>query len=70
LSAVGYSRRQQADFSQRAEPRSSDQWVDGSRPERDPYDDDDEEDSDGDDRKLTKSERKRMRKMKTQGRAA
>jgi hypothetical protein len=70
LSAVGYSRRQQTDSPQPAKSRSSEQWVDGSRPERDPYDDDVEEDSDGDDRKLSKSERKRLRKLKTQGRAA
>jgi hypothetical protein len=70
LSAVGYSRRQQSDSPQGATSRSSPQWVDGSRPERDPYDDDGEEVSDGDDRKLTKSERKRLRKLKTQGRAA
>jgi hypothetical protein len=70
LSAVGYSRRQQSDSTQPATSRSSPQWVDGSRPERDSFDDDDDQDSDGDDRKLTKSDRKRLRKLKSQGRAA
>jgi hypothetical protein len=48
------------------------QWVDGSSPERDPYDDDGDSDGGGpdDDRKLSKSDRKRMRKLKAQSRAA
>jgi hypothetical protein len=50
-------------------PADSSRWVDGSRFEREDYDDEDEDSSDGD-RKLSKSERKRMRKIKTQGRAA
>ena len=51
-------------------PANSSEWVDGSRPERRRYDDDaDDESSDGD-RKLSKSDRKRLRKMKTEGRAA
>jgi len=53
-------------------PADSSRWVDGSRPERDRYarDEIDDEDSDGDDRKLSKSDRKKLRKLKTQGRAA
>jgi hypothetical protein len=44
--------------------------VDGSRFEREHYDaDEDEESSDGE-RKLSKSDRKKLRKIKTQGRAA
>jgi hypothetical protein len=51
-------------------PSDSSQWVDGSRAERERYDDDADDDSEDGDRKLSKSERKRLRKMKTQGRAA
>lgn len=43
------------------------EWVDGSRPEPDPYEDD-EPDHRG--RKLSKSERKRLRKLKARNRAA
>jgi hypothetical protein len=52
-------------------PADSSRWVDGTRPERDKYDhdNDDDDDSDGD-RKLSKSDRKRLRKLKAQGRAA
>ncbi len=70
LSAVGYSRRQHSESTQSTKSRSTDRWVDGSRPERDPYEDDSDEDSAGDERKLTKSDRKRLRKLKTQNRAA
>jgi hypothetical protein len=70
LSAVGYSRRQQSASSPPLKSRASSQWVDGSRPERDPFEDDVEEESSEDDRKITKSERKRLRKLKTQNRAA
>ncbi len=52
-------------------PADSSRWVDGSRPEREHYGDDDEDgESSGGDRKLSKSDRKRLRKMKTEGRAA
>jgi hypothetical protein len=70
LSAVGYSRRQQSETTQSTKSRSTDRWVDGSRPERDPYEDDGDEESADDERKLTKSDRKRLRKLKTQNRAA
>ena len=51
-------------------PADSSRWVDGSRFERERYDaDEDEESSDGE-RKLSKSDRKKLRKIKTQGRAA
>jgi hypothetical protein len=51
-------------------PADSSHWVDGSRFEREHYGtDDDEESSDGE-RKLSKSDRKKLRKIKTQGRAA
>jgi hypothetical protein len=50
-------------------PADSSRWVDGSRFEREAYDDEDDDSSDGD-RKLSKSERKRLRKIKAQGRAA
>lgn len=47
-------------------------WVDGSRPERRRYDNDEDEDeeSTGGDRKLSKADRKRMRRLKSDGRAA
>lgn len=47
------------------------QWVDGSRRVRELYDDEDEDEetSEGD-RKLSKADRKRLRKLKTQERAA
>lgn len=51
-------------------PADSSRWVDGSRPERESYDFEEDEDSSGGDRKLSKSDRKRLRKLKTQGRAA
>jgi hypothetical protein len=53
-------------------PADTSRWVDGSRPERDRYDheDDEDEDSSEDGHKLSKSDRKRLRKLKTQGRAA
>jgi hypothetical protein len=51
-------------------PADSSRWVDGSRFERERYDaDEDAESSDGE-RKLSKSDRKKLRKIKTQGRAA
>jgi hypothetical protein len=48
------------------------QWIDGSSPERDPYDDGGDGDDGGPDdgHKLGKSQRKRMRKLKAQSRAA
>jgi hypothetical protein len=45
-------------------------WIDGSRPEPDPYDDDGDDDAPGDSRKLSKADRKRLRKLKAQNRAA
>jgi hypothetical protein len=44
-------------------------WVDGRRFERESYDDDEEEESEGGS-KLSKSDRKRLRKLKAQNRAA
>jgi hypothetical protein len=46
---------------------SETRWVDGSEPERDEYDDDDGNRGDS---KLSKSDRKRLRKLKAQHRAA
>ncbi len=47
-------------------------WVDGSRPERRRYesDGDDDDEVSGSDRKLSKADRKRMRRLKSDGRAA
>jgi hypothetical protein len=53
-------------------PAKSSDWVDGSRRERDHYDnfeDADEDDPNGD-RKLSKAERKQLRKLKARNRAA
>lgn len=48
------------------------EWVDGSRRERDRYDDDydREDDAQGGDHKLSKAERKQLRKLKARNRAA
>jgi hypothetical protein len=70
FSATGYTR---STIQAAKTPADSSHWVDGSRPERDRYDRDDDEsddDSAGDDRKLSKSDRKKLRKLKAQGRAA
>jgi hypothetical protein len=68
LSATDFARRKQQLEQSAKSPASASQWVDGSRPERDLYADGDEESDD--DRKLSKSERKRLRKIKMQNRAA
>jgi hypothetical protein len=65
LSVAGYTRPKLAET-----PATTDTWVDGSRPERDSYDDDADDDEDSGIRKLSKSDRKRMRKLKAQNRAA
>jgi hypothetical protein len=61
--------RQKLNSSRRsdAESASETRWVDGSEPERDDYDDDDGNRGDS---KLSKSDRKRLRKLKAQHRAA
>jgi hypothetical protein len=52
-------------------PADTSRWVDGSRPQRDRYErDGDDDESSGGDRKLSKTDRKRLRKLKAQGRAA
>jgi hypothetical protein len=51
-------------------PADSSKWVDGSRFERERYDGDEDEESSEGDRRLSKADRKRLRKMKTEGRAA
>jgi hypothetical protein len=69
LSAAEFIRRKQQQAQGPKAPAVSSAWVDGSQPQRDPYDDgDDDESSDG--RKLSKAERKRLRKLKMQNRAA
>jgi hypothetical protein len=67
LSVTGYSRPKLAET-----PATTDKWVDGSRPERESYDDSDEDDDDDSSgvRKLSKADRKRLRKLKAQNRAA
>jgi len=51
-------------------PADSSQWLDGTRPERKHYDEDDEDESSDGERKLSKADRKRLRKLKTEGHAA
>jgi hypothetical protein len=69
LSTAEFIRRKQQQSQNSKAPAASGQWVDGSRPERDSYDDgDDDESTDG--RKLSKADRKRLRKLKLQNRAA
>jgi hypothetical protein len=51
-------------------PADSSRWVDGSRFEREHYDSDEDEESSDGDRRLSKADRKKLRKIKTQGRAA
>jgi hypothetical protein len=67
FSAAGISR---ATLQPAKTPADASRWVDGSRPERERYDDDEDDDSPGGTRKLSKSDRKRLRKLKAQGRAA
>lgn len=64
LSVVNYARR----TSQVDDAEDSKRWIDGSRPERKSYDDDEEEESSPN--KVSKADRKRLRKLKTQNRAA
>jgi len=65
LSAGGYTRHDANESA--TSPSTSNAWVDGTLPERDPYDEDDES---ADSQKLSKADRKRLRKLKTQTRAA
>jgi hypothetical protein len=67
LSAAGYSR---ASLQTVKTPADSSRWVDGSRPERDRYDRDEDDDDSSGGQKLSKSDRKKLRKLKTEGRAA
>jgi len=70
LQVVGDGAADAQDSFERGSSRQSadeTEWVDGSRPERDHFGD--EEASDGD-RKLSKADRKRLRKFKAQNRAA
>ena len=69
LSAGRYSRQRPATDLPPATAKAGD-WVDGSRPIRDAYQDDCDDDSQGTGRKLSKAERKRLRKLKAQNRAA
>jgi hypothetical protein len=68
ISAADFARRKQEVAHSAKLPASAGQWVDGSRPESDPYEDGNDESDD--DRKLSKAERKRLRKIKMQNRAA
>jgi hypothetical protein len=67
LSAGGYSR---SSIQVAKTPADSSRWVDGSRPERDRYDRDEDDDDSPGGQKLSKADRKKLRKLKTDGRAA
>ena len=69
ISAAEFARRKQQLAQSGKSLASASQWVDGSHPERDRYEDGDDDES-NDDRKLSKSERKQLRKIKMQNRAA
>ena len=70
LSLAAVETAKQAAFTVKR-PADSNQWVDGTRPERKHYDEDEDDDDSSDgDRKLSKSDRKRLRKLKAQNRAA
>lgn len=64
LNVAEYARKRAA---RGEDPEDAKRWVDGSRPERDSFDDDEEVDGGS---KMNKSDRKRMRKLKSQKRAA
>jgi hypothetical protein len=68
LSVVNYTRNK---ASQSEAANDDDKWIDGRRPERKSYEsyDEEEEDSEGGS-KLSKADRKRLRKLKAQNRAA
>jgi hypothetical protein len=69
-SGDSYAQKTASQF-QRAESTVGNKaWIDGSRPEAERYDDDSDEDLSGPSRKLSKADRKRLRKLKAQNRAA
>jgi hypothetical protein len=68
LSAAGYNRQKLPQIKPAQTPADAKTWIDGSRPERDSYDDSDDDTSGPS--KLSKAERKRLRKLKAQNRAA
>jgi hypothetical protein len=70
LTAGGYAAKKAPDNPRAESTASSKAWVDGTRPETERYDDDEDDDSSDGPRKLSKAERKRLRKLKTQNRAA
>lgn len=66
LSVVNYARTKSAERNE-----DDDRWVDGRRPERNSYKKfDEEEEESSSDSKLSKTDRKRLRKLKAQNRAA
>jgi hypothetical protein len=68
LSVVNYARNK---ASQADDAKDDDKWVDGRRPQRKSYDSYEEEDEDSEGgSKLSKADRKRLRKLKAQNRAA
>ncbi len=71
LAAAGYTRQKPSQLQPVESTSAARDWVDGSRPEREQYDDDDGDgDSPTGSRKLSKAERKKLRKLKAQQRAA
>jgi len=68
LSIVNYARNK---ASESESDEDDDRWIDGRRPERKSYNSSDEEDEDSEGgSKLSKADRKRLRKLKAQNRAA
>jgi hypothetical protein len=68
LSVVNYSRSK---ASEADADDDDDRWIDGRRPERKSYNEDEDEDEDSSGgSKLSKADRKRLRKLKAQNRAA
>jgi hypothetical protein len=69
LSLAALETAKQSSFAAKR-PADSNQWVDGRRPESKHYEEDEDDDSSDGGRKLSKSDRKRLRKLKAQNRAA
>jgi hypothetical protein len=70
LSAGGYVSKKPSAAQQAESNPKTKTWIDGSKPEPENYDDDGDDDVTDGSRKLSKADRKRLRKQKMQNRAA
>jgi hypothetical protein len=70
LAAGGYVQKKASETQRVESSTHSKTWVDGSKPEPKRYDDEADDDSTDGSPKLSKADRKRLRKLKTQNRAA